>query len=151
MKKGEYSPWSKSRMVLLPRGLRWCPLALPTKNKAYRLLEFQRPLGPSQISTCALDLSKQKTTREAKSPVNLLGVHPQIRGAKGNNREGLEVMLPEGNYELVGIREAVGINQVSEMSILRNAICEERTKGWGRRACAIDQREWGSQGNTDGW
>lgn len=43
-------------------------------------------------------------------------------------------MLPEGNYELVGIREAVGINQVSEMSILRNAICEERTKGWERRA-----------------
>lgn len=39
---------------------------------------------------------------------------------------------------------------MSETSILRNAICEERTKGWERRACAIDQEERDSQGNTDG-
>lgn len=122
----------------------------PHQEQSLQPREFQTPLGPLHLGTCALDLSKQQTKREDESPLNLLGVHPQIRGAKGNNQEGLEVMLPEGNYELVGIGEAVGINQVSEMSILRNAIWEERTKGWERRTCAIDQREWDLQGDTDG-
>ena len=86
-----------------------------------------------------LDLSKQKPKRGEKSSVNLLGTNPQILGGKGNNQEGPEVMLR--NYDLVGIREPVGINQMTEMSIPRNAICEEeRTKRWGERAQATDQR-----------
>lgn len=86
-----------------------------------------------------MDLSKQKPKRGDKSSVNLLGTNPQILGGKGNNQEDLEVMLR--NYDLVGIREPVGINQMAEMSILRNAICEEeRTKRWGERAHTTDQR-----------
>ena len=88
-----------------------------------------------------LDLSKEKPKRGDKSLVNLLGINPQIQGGMGNNQEGLEVMLR--NYDLVGIREPVGINQMTEMSILRNAICEEeRTKRWGERAHTIDQKSW---------
>lgn len=88
-----------------------------------------------------MDLSKEKPKRGDKSSVNLLGTNPQIQGGMGNNQQGLEVMLR--NYGLVGIREPVGINQTTGMSILRNAICEEeRTKRWGERAHAIDQKRW---------
>lgn len=46
------------------------------------------------------------------------------------------------NYDLVGIREPVGINQTTEMSILRNAICEEeRTKRWGEKGSCYRSKE----------
>lgn len=61
-----------------------------------------------------MELSKQKPKRGDKSSVNLLGADPQILGTKGNNQEGLEVML--GYHDLVGIREPVGKNQMTEMS-----------------------------------
>lgn len=80
-----------------------------------------------------MDLSKEKPRRGDKLSVNLLDPHLHVLGAKGNNQEGLEVKLQEGKDDLVGIREPVGINQVTEMSILRNAICEERAKRWGKK------------------
>lgn len=95
------------------------------------------------MTTCGLDLSQEKPKRGDKSSVSLLGADPQILGAKGNNQEGLEVMLE--NYDLVGIGEHVRINQMTEMSIPRNAICEKRTKRWGKRAHTIDQNELDSQ------
>lgn len=84
-------------MALLPR---WNLPALPSKSKTYNPKNSRHPRGvgggrPRHLAPVGLGLSKQKTRREDKSPVNLLGVHPQIRGAEGNNQEGLEVMLPE--------------------------------------------------------
>lgn len=39
-------------------------------------------------------------------------------------------MQQRGDDALAGIREPGGINQMTKMSIPRNAICEERTKRW---------------------
>lgn len=47
----------------------------------------------------------------------------------------------EGHHDLLGIREPVGINQVTETSVMKSAICEERQRRGERRACAIDQKE----------
>lgn len=142
------SPWSKSRMALLPR---WNLPALPSKKKTLQLTEFQIPSGALPLSTCGLDLSKQRMRREDKSPVNLLGVNPQIGGAKGNKQEGLEVMLP-GRELWAGWHQGSCWDKSSEWNV-NTEECNlwRKDKGWERRACAIDQGERDSQGNTDGW
>lgn len=76
-----------------------------------------------------MDLSKQKPKRGDK--IGSKRLRCQIHGHR-EPRETAGKALKRPS-RVLGIGEPVGINQVTEPSVMKSAICEERTKTWGKK------------------